>query len=125
MSSTPWLLIAIAVILIIFLILAIIIKRGRQTPPDYYAFFWLGLIWTICGLPSFFAREYSLNGLFIMGIIFLIIGLVNKNKWKQNHRAWSQLSEKEKKLKIIVMTVLGVLVLAGLVVLLFIEKSII
>jgi len=125
-SSTPWILIAVAVLIVVLGIVAIFIKKKYKTPTDYYALFMIGLIWIIFGAFSFFRyKDYSFNGLFAIGIIFLMVGLVNKDKWKANHRTWNQLSPAEKKWKHIIIGILGFLVLAGLVVYLLTERGII
>ena len=50
-----------------------------------------------------------------MGIVFMILGLVNKDKWKKNHRSWKQLGKSERTFRIIGIIVLGILALAGVV----------
>jgi len=125
MDQTPWILIAIAVVLIILGVMAIIVKKKIKTPPDYYVFFWIGLIWMIIGLPSISYGDYTFNGLFALGFIFFITGLVNKNKWKQNHRTWNNLTPLEKKFKTVVMIILGILVIAGLILWFLTDKTLI
>ena len=51
---------------------------------------------------------------FILGIVYVAIGLANKDKWKANHKNWKQLSKSEKKVKTIILILLGLLVLLGL-----------
>jgi amino acid transporter len=114
MGSTPWLMIAIAILIIILGIFAVVAARkGKQRPPDYYAFFWMGLIWTIFGIP--FWRDGNFAFL-AMGIIFLIIGLANRDKWKKNRVRWSDLTKGERKFKMGIMIFLGLLVLLGMAV---------
>jgi len=112
MGSIPWILIAVAVLIIILGVAAVLIKRKHNRPPDYYAFFIIGLIWTIFGLPFSQDGNYAF---FAMGLVFLIVGLVNKDKWEKNRVRWKDLSEGEKKLKLGLIIFLGILVLAGLV----------
>ncbi|MFA4833952.1 MAG: hypothetical protein WC619_03865 [Patescibacteria group bacterium] len=112
MGTTPWLLISVAILLVLFLILAIMLKKGIKRPPDYYAFFIMGIIWLILGIPL---KNYTLS---IMGLVFTIVGLVNKKKWKENRQCWGTMTPEEKKWKTIILVILGLLVLAGLVFLL-------
>ena len=109
MGTTPWILISVAILLVLFLILAIILRKGNKRPPDYYAFFIMGIIWLIFGLPL---KNYTLSA---MGVVFTIAGLVNKDKWEQNRQRWETLSPGEKKWRIAIIIILGILVLAGLV----------
>lgn len=62
-------------------------REGRLSPTNYRAFFIMGLVWfvvgsalmaasTALGMPIFFAFP-----LFALGAIYLIIGLINKDKW--------------------------------------------
>ncbi|MDD5071918.1 MAG: hypothetical protein PHQ42_04255 [Patescibacteria group bacterium] len=108
METTPWILISVAILLVILLILALIINKGKMRPPDYYAFFIMGIIWLACGLPL---KNYALSA---MGAIFTIIGLANKDKWEENRQRWGDLTPEEKKWKIILIIISGLLVLAGL-----------
>ncbi len=113
MLSTPWILIAVLVVLIILGILAIIIAKKNKRPTDYYALFMIGLIWCGAGIPmAVSSKNYALPA---MGFIFMIIGLANRKKWKENRRTWDQLDKKERKSKLIIIIILGALILAGLV----------
>jgi amino acid transporter len=63
-------------------------KEGRLSPTNYRAFFVMGLIWFVVGsalmavsmaigMPIIYAMP-----LFALGAIYLIIGLLNKDKWR-------------------------------------------
>jgi formate hydrogenlyase subunit 3/multisubunit Na+/H+ antiporter MnhD subunit len=119
MSAIPWIIISIGVLIVLLAVIAILIsrKKDKKHEPDYYSFFIMGVIWTMFGIIFFKDMFYFLG----IGIVFMILGLSNKNKWKQNHKTWKQLSDKEQKLKIIVMLVLGILVLLGLIVYYFLR----
>lgn len=119
MANIPWILIVIAALLIVGLFFLIWAKRRAKIPPDYYAFFWIGIAWLIIGLPF---KNYALSGI---GLVFFIIGLANKDKWKQNRRKWSDLTKREKTAMAIAMAALLALVVAGLVVYYLAEKGII
>ena len=109
MQTTPWILISAAILLLVLAVVAVIVKRKTKRPPDYYSFFILGLIWLVIGIPF---KNYVL---FAMGLVFTIAGLVNKNKWKKNRVHWKDLTKSEKKLRLAITIILGILVLAGLI----------
>jgi len=111
----PWILISIAILIVILFAIFIVKNKGKKHKTDYYAFFIIGLIWTIFGMFSYI-RYKEFNGLFAIGIIFLILGLVHKKEWKKNHITWSQLDKKEKKLKLIIIGVGVLLLFLGIVV---------
>jgi hypothetical protein len=58
-------------------------KKGTYKEPDYRAFFILG----ICFLPMGIIFTSSINPGFIgfigLGIVYMAIGLANKDKWKK------------------------------------------
>jgi predicted membrane channel-forming protein YqfA (hemolysin III family) len=58
-------------------------KKGEKHETDYYTFFLMGIIWTAIGAPYWLLDGELFNPLFALGIVFLIVGLVNKSKWKK------------------------------------------
>jgi len=119
MSAIPWILIAVLIMLILLGVIAIYVLKGKKRPTDYYSLFTIGIIWFIIGIPL----ENSI--LSILGLVFMITGLIHKKDWKKNHRKWKDLDKIEKKISTIIMIILGILVLAGLVVLLLVQKGLI
>ena len=108
------------------MILSFKLKKGKKLRPDYYSLFIMGAIWLPAGiLMRIFVPNSVGNVFLILGAIYFVIGLMHKNEWKNNHRAWEQSSKKEKKLKIILLIILGIIVLVVMVVLLLISKGII
>jgi len=121
MDSIFWILISIAVLVVLFAVIFIFLvskKKIKYREPDYYSIFLVGLIWFAIGIPL------DNSALWVIGLILLIWGLVNKKKWEKNRVRWENLTKFEKKLRIWIMVVLGVLVLAGLIFLLLVEKGI-
>jgi len=105
-----WLVVSIGVIILILLILALTLwKKKSNIPPDYYTLFVVGLSWFVVGFPM---ENIALT---VIGVLFMIIGLVNKDKWQKNHKTWAHLTPEEKKLKMILMIVLGGLVALGII----------
>ena len=92
----------------------------EKKPINYRVFFIIGISYIPLGIAT-------KNHLFmIAGVIFMIAGLVNHKKWKDYKKdkepKWSELSAKQKKVRIIVISLLGLMVLAG-VATLFLAKS--
>jgi len=108
MMSNFWMMIAIAVIIIILGVLCFFVYRKKQCGPDYYGIFIIGLIWFPVGLLM------KNTGFGIIGLVFLIIGLINKEKWNQKKCEWKKMSSKEQKNKIVTIAVLVILLLIGM-----------
>lgn len=104
-----WLLISILIVIVILAIVVISICKKNKRPIDYYNLFIIGITWFAIGIPL------KNPFLFILGLGFLIFGLINRNKWKANKRRWNNLNIKEKKIRILIMIILGLLVLAGFI----------
>ena len=124
----PWILIAVAVFIIFFVIIVNLFRKKRS--PNYYNLFIMGVIWTVAGLLPIFIQGFNLenlssNFLLFTGVILLIIGLANKDKWRIGGKTWDQLTPEEKKFKFIFIIILAGIVLAGFIVyLLKMEKVI-
>jgi len=85
------LLVLIAIIALALGVWILTYYRKRKYKPDYYTFFIIGLVWLPLGIAT------GNTVFFILGTIFFIIGLANKDKWKKK-KSWNQLPEKEKRL---------------------------
>ena len=77
-----------------------ILRRKHKAPVDYYTFFIIGIIWLPIGLAT------GNPSLWILGLVFMIVGLVHKDKWKKNHKPWNKLDKQEQKLRIIIIIAL-------------------
>jgi len=53
--------------------------KKEKIKPNYRLFFILGMTWVPLGVV--FCKTTRNIGFLIMGVIFLIIGLINKDKW--------------------------------------------
>ena len=112
-----WVIIAIAAIIIILLVLAIVF-RDKNHKTDYHSFFVMGIIWVGAGIPLMVSADSP--ALFILGLVFMAIGLSHKKEWKQNikdrHKQIKKMSKKEKKRhKILRWIMFGVLLLGVIV----------
>ena len=102
-----YLMIGIAVLIILLAVFAIVKNKGKTTEPDYRVFFILGITW----LPLGIATD---NPAFLgMGAVFMIVGLANRDKWKDAPK-WSDLSPERRRIKMIVVVGLTVLLLVGI-----------
>lgn len=113
----PYIIIGLITLLILIGLLVFFMARksGKKQPVDYYTFFIMGIIWVPCGVAI---GNWGLVG---MGIVFMIMGLVHKDEWKKNHKGWKDFDSKEKKLKILILLVLGLVFLLGLVVFFYVR----
>lgn len=111
MSAIPWILIGVGIIIILFaVIFALLVrKRKKYRGPDYYTFFIMGILWIPIGLAM---KNYFL---FAFGLVLMIVGLVNRKKWKQNRTSWKEMDKSERKLTIIVIILLALVLVAGLI----------
>ena len=110
----PWIIIAITLTVVLLgavFVIRIKNNKGKPIDPDYRTWFIIGITWIPLGL----ATENSV--FWIMGIVFMILGLANKDKWKKQKKL-SELKPKERKSRILVLGILGLLFLFGVVVLL-------
>jgi phosphoglycerol transferase MdoB-like AlkP superfamily enzyme len=109
MESFPLVSIGILAVALLLAVAFFIFKRKEKTEPDYYTFFIMGLVWFAIGIPL------GNPALSIMGAAFLLIGFLNRGKWKKQKK-WSELSENEKRLKLVLLGLLCFLALAGVAV---------
>ena len=109
-SFLPTILMVVIALLIIFLAIAFVIRRKKgKIPTDYYNLFVIGIIWLIIGVPM---KNYVLSGL---GLIFTVVGLTHKKKWQKNRRTWEDLSKSEKNFKLTLIIILSIMLIAGLI----------
>ena len=119
-----WILILVAILIVVLAIVAIInTKKGKKHKTDYYALFIMGVTWFPFGIIMWFVdRDGTIWNIFtILGFIYLVMGLTHKKEWKKNHIPFNKLPKKEQKIKIVIITALGIFVLLGLVVFYFLN----
>ena len=112
MNSIPWIIISIAVFILIIILFFVFILNRKKLPnrkPDYFMFFALGIIWIIIGIPL--TTSSNNFGIFAIGIVFAVIGLIHKKEWKSNHVKYKDLTPLEKKIKLWVVIILGIIAL--------------
>lgn len=117
MSAIPWILVSVVAGILVVLAIAFIAWKRKDSEylsrgTDYRAFFWMGLIWVIFGGPVIWLLEdFSMSGLFAMGVIFLAMGLANRDKWGKQRK----LTKQEVKWKVMAVIAAIALVVAGII----------
>lgn len=105
--ETTYIVIGIIILLALIALLVAYKRKEEKAEPNYRLFFILGITW----LPLGIATD---NTVFLgLGAVFLITGLANKDKWK-NEPKWSELSPEQRKTKMILIVGLTVLLLVGI-----------
>ena len=105
-----WILILIMIIILFLLFLAIKLSQGKKHKTDYKGLFVIGIIW----LP--FGIIFNNYALLIISIIFITLGLINKDKWKSRKEILSNMTEHEKKLRFWIIGILTLILIAGIIV---------
>lgn len=100
------LLIGIALLGIVFAIVSYKHKGELNREPDYRAFFILGITF----LPIGIATENP--GLWGMGVVFMVLGAVNRNKWRDTPKL-SEMDPERRRFKLIIIGLLTFLLLTG------------
>jgi len=77
----------VVVVLIVVGIIAVLLvlkkkKEGKQVEPDYRTFFILGICFLPLGISLMITVSPAFIGFFGLGVIYMIIGLTNQDKWK-------------------------------------------
>ncbi|MFO8062217.1 MAG: hypothetical protein R6U31_04760 [bacterium] len=98
-----------AVLLFTVLVVFLALNKRYENRKDFLGFFIMGIVWIISGLL------FNMWGFTAGGLILAIIGVVNIKKWKKHKDQWAGLSRKDRQIKIALMTVLGLLVLASII----------
>jgi len=82
--DVPWILVSIAVGVVVLAILAILMfkRKGWKREVDYRSYYSMGIIWLPVGIVFYIIFENIIGLWFlIMGIVYLYIGLKNRDKW--------------------------------------------
>ncbi|OGF24998.1 hypothetical protein A2331_00405 [Candidatus Falkowbacteria bacterium RIFOXYB2_FULL_34_18] len=109
-SSHKWIILSVFILILLLGILFVYLAytgKIKKQDPDYRAFFIMGITWIPVGIVI---NNYGISA---MGLIFMITGLVNKDKWKK--QKWSELSDEKKRLKLLIILFLGASMLLGLI----------
>ncbi len=112
MDTMIWILVSVAAVIVILGILAIFFIKAKEGKHkvDYYSLFLMGVIWIAVGIPL------EIAVLWILGIVFFMVGLANKDKWKKNKMDWKKITKKQRKILYITIAMLFLLLVAGIIV---------
>jgi len=96
MVQIPWIVIAIATLLVLLgiVLMVVVVKSKEKRPTDYYSFYIIGLVWTVIGIPQIFTSESTF--FFVMGLVFMALGLSHKGEWKKNSELNKKFYKKHK-----------------------------
>lgn len=113
-----------ALIVLLLLVSIVVAKKRGGEPTDYYTLFVIGITWLPFGIiVKIMDSELFIGNLFIfLGFVYSVIGLAHRSEWKKNHKGWRDLKDKDKRIKIIISLVLGLVLLIGLTVFYFFVK---
>jgi len=91
MAATPWIAIAILVLLAALGIAAWKLNSGKKRPTDYYNLFIIGLVWLPMGLAM---GNLAFSA---VGLVMIAISLAHKSEWEKNRIACANLTDEEKR----------------------------
>lgn len=106
-----WIAIMVGIGLVVTLIgVAVAYKvRKEKIEPDYRTIFIMGIVFAGSGSAMISTLGVGSMGMFALGLIYMAIGLANRDKWKEQPKT---LSDKSRKLLII--TMFATILLVGL-----------
>ena len=92
------------------LVILLTSKKGKTDSMEMKGktFFCVGLMWLIVGL------SLTNSGLWLLGFVFLMLGLANKAGWKEEKKA-KPISKAERRVEYLVAAVLVLVVLLGII----------
>jgi len=109
MAVVIWAIFALLFLGLILAMAAYFIQGKKKTQADYFGMFIVGMIWAPIGI-------IIENSLFIiMGILFMAIGLKNKDRWGKKNVKWKKLNKQEKKARILIFVFLAIIFLTALI----------
>ena len=122
-----WIMLTILVLLVVLGVVAIVVaSKGKKRKTDYYNYFIIGITWLPLGIVLMAVDGGSIGNIFfILGLVYLAIGLSHKSEWKKNHKTWEQLGDKEKRWKMIAIGLLVVLFLIGVLAFFLVRRGIV
>jgi len=100
--------IIIGILILVLAVIFIIRRKKYGYTPKYKTFFIIGITWIPLGIAT---KNWVFT---FVGLSFMIIGVKNKNRWK-DEKKWSELSPEVRRMKLIIMTIMTLLLIAGVV----------
>lgn len=112
MIDIQWILIIVGILILMLVVLAYFYYKRSGCGFDYYSIFIVGMLWVPLGIIL------KIPALWIIGAIFFLTGLFNKDKWRRRCM-WVDLSGRDKWIKRMIIIVLVVLLAAGVLIYLY------
>ena len=88
-----FLLISIVILILAILVGVILVfvtlkkrKIGKSAEPNYQVFFFIGISFIGSGIALTAAISPGFIGIMALGVLYMIIGLANRDKWKQTEK---------------------------------------
>jgi uncharacterized membrane protein len=87
-NAIPWIILAVLGLLLVFLVVGVYVTRKEKQETDYRNFFNMGVIWLLIGgvlelVELNRGENLEFNALLMLGSIFTISGLANKDRWNK------------------------------------------
>jgi uncharacterized membrane protein len=101
-----WIIISLIALLLIVGLAVFILKKDKTYEPDYRVFFIIGITWLPLGIAT------DNTAFLAMGAIFMVLGLANRDKWKEQEN-FSEMNPDKRRFKIILIVGLTLLLLIG------------
>lgn len=110
MELTTQIIIAIAAIAIFFIVYLTVRKTNKDQIKqiNYRGLFAVGISFIPIGIAT---ENFAFLAL---ALVFLSIALANRKKWKKEKK-WSELTTKEKQVRIVILSLTSILLIAGIV----------
>ena len=116
--STPIILIILVALFVLIAVITIINNKKYNHKPKFKIFFIIGICWIPLGVAT-------KNPVFsAVGLLFMILGLINKKKWKEEPK-WSELPPEIRKMKLILILIISLIFLGGIVLYFLANKGVI
>jgi hypothetical protein len=87
MNSYIGLMGVIAILIVVLALVKYFYCKKNPCKTDYKNFYTIGLIWMIIGVPLYFSSDNI--SFFAIGVVFLAVGLANKDKWGKDTKTSS------------------------------------
>ena len=103
-----WIILSLLILGALTLLLGYYVSKKKKRPTDYYTLFIMGIVFLPIGVAT---ENYPLA---VLGMTFSVVGLINKDKWKKNKQTWETLSKKERKFMIVTIAIITLLLVSGI-----------
>ena len=108
----PWILVSVAILILALAVLFVVwAKKDNKRTVDYRSYYTMGIVWLPLGIIFTVIFE-NIVGIFffVMGVIYLSIGLKNRDKWGKPQK----IPKKQQRMLAIAVLVGVLLLVAGI-----------